>query len=242
MEVTPDGRTLLFMNIQNYVSSADDTGKSGQLYRYDDDTGYVECVSCTGKAGPQDGGIGGSYGIPFKMSADGSTVSFVTDVALTRTTSTPGSTSMNGTTACTRLVTDGESEFSAARVRCARTLGPLRRRPHAALRRGRRPITGNEVDHLTNAYAAVVGGPGFPPPNPPAHCVEDSCQGPLQAPPVLETQGSEKFSGPGNPVPNRGAQEQEAQASTSTGSGSKAVARRAMANTRPSGMAEVKRR
>ena len=26
----------------------------------------------------------------------------------------------------------------------------------------------------------------------------------MQAPPVLETQGSEKFSGPGNPVPNRG--------------------------------------
>ncbi len=204
MEVTPDGKTLIFMNIQNYVASADDTGGSGQLYRYDDDTGYVECVSCRGTAGPQDGGIGGSYGVPFKMSADGSTISFVTDVALTVDDINARVDVYEWHNGVTRLVTDGESEFSRIGSDAPGLWGLSEDGRTLLFGEGGVPITGNEIDHLTNAYAAVVGGPGFPPPNPPAHCVEDSCQGPLQAPPVLETQGSEKFSGPGNPVPNRG--------------------------------------
>ena len=46
--------------------------------------------------------------------------------------------------------------------------------------------------------------PDFPPPNPPAHCAEDACQGPLQPSPPLDFQGSSAFHGPGSPVPKRG--------------------------------------
>jgi hypothetical protein len=204
MEVTPDGKTLIFSNLESYAATADDTGEVGQLFRYDDNTGYVECVSCTGRAGPQSGGIGGSYGVPFKMSADGSTVAFATEVALSPDDINARVDVYEWHNGVTRLVTDGESEFSRLGSDAPGLWGLSTDGRTLLFGEGGVPITGNEVDHLTNAYAAVVGGPGFPPPNPPAHCVEDSCQGPLQPTPPLETQGSEKFSGPGNPTPHRG--------------------------------------
>ena len=58
-------------------------------------------------------------------------------------------------------------------------------------------LTGNERNHLNNGYAAVVGGPGFPPPNPPAHCVEDSCQGPAAALAAAQLPGQLRLPRPG---------------------------------------------
>ncbi len=45
-------------------------------------------------------------------------------------------------------------------------------------------LTGFEQDGLANLYDARIGG-GFAPPGPPAHCNEESCQGPLLAAPSL---------------------------------------------------------
>jgi hypothetical protein len=50
-------------------------------------------------------------------------------------------------------------------------------------------LTGFEHDGLRNLYVARVGG-GFIPPAPDPHCIEDACQGPLQAAPTLESAAS----------------------------------------------------
>ncbi len=63
-----------------------------------------------------------------------------------------------------------------------------------------RGLTGFEQDGLSNAYDARIGG-GFEPPTPPAHCNEESCQGPLLAAPALAFPNSLTFSGPGDLVP-----------------------------------------
>ena len=89
------------------------------------------------------------------------------------------------------------------RLRRPGPVGALRRRPHPHICGGRRADHGQRDRPPDQHIAAVVGGPGFRRP-PPAHCVEDSCQGPLQPPPDLETQGSEKFRGHDNPTPTRG--------------------------------------
>ena len=102
-----------------------------------------------------------------------------------------------------RLITDGEVEFGESSLRAPILWGASNDGRIVAFQAGAE-LTGNEGNHLTNGYAAVVGGPGFPPPNPPAHCVEDSCQGPLQPSPPLSFQGSSAFHGPGNPTPHRG--------------------------------------
>jgi Tol biopolymer transport system component len=213
--MTPDGKTIVFTDFRNHLASADLTGSnekdpfSGeaveryQLYRYSDRTGFVECVSCKGTAGPQEAGIGGSVGTLFKMSADGNTIAFLTDSKLDENDINGRVDVYEWHNGVTRLVTDGESEFSQLGTDSPGLWNLSKDGRTIIFGEGGVPITGNEIDHLTNAYAAVVGAHGFPPPNPPAHCVEDSCQGPLQPTPVLETQGSEKFRGQDNPVPHR---------------------------------------
>ena len=83
-------------------------------------------------------------------------------------------------------------------------MGCQRRRQDPRVPAATVALTGHETHKYGNVYAAVVGGPGFPAPNPPAHCAEDACQGPLQPSPPLDFQGSSAFHGPGSPVPSRG--------------------------------------
>ena len=126
-EMTADGDTIVFSRYENRVNSADLTGWNEvpeltgesdqyeplQVYRYSDRDGFVECVSCYGGPAPQSGGIsGGAMGTPFNSSDDGRT--------------SPSSPMRNSTeedinarldvyewhNGVTRLVTDGESEFS----------------------------------------------------------------------------------------------------------------------------------
>jgi len=175
-----------------------------QLYRYSDRDGFVECLSCYGGPEPQTGGISSIYGNSYSLSDDGRTVAFVTDTKLDEEDINARLDVYEWHNGVTRLVTDGESEFSRIGSDVPDLWGLSENGETLIFSEGGVPITGNELDHLANTYAAVVGGPGYPPPNPPAHCVEDSCQGPLQPPPDLDTQGSEKFRGQDNPTPERG--------------------------------------
>ena len=71
-QTTRDGNTFVFLsNLTG--TTADDTGlrltKFGeaannaiQVYRYDDETGYTECVSCQGTTEPATGGVSNGFG------------------------------------------------------------------------------------------------------------------------------------------------------------------------------------
>ena len=213
LETTPDGNILVFPSSYNGTTADDITPKGappsffasqdGQAYRYDDTTGSVECVSCPGRIGPVGGGIQGGFGRSFAVSADGQTVAYATTAPLVKEDINQSTDVYEWHNGVIRLITDGEVEFGESSLRAPIFWGASDDGRVVAFQAGAE-LTGNEANHLTNGYAAVVGGPGFPPPNPPAHCVEDSCQGPLQAPPPLNFQGSSAFQGPGSPVPNRG--------------------------------------
>jgi hypothetical protein len=209
-----DGSTVLFLSVA--AVTPDPTGwdertegstngyERDQLYLYRADKGYTECISCSGTKVPPDGGlVGGGLNPQFKISADGGTIAFVSSAALIPEDINQRPDVYEWHNGVLRLVTDGESEFSRSGSDSPWLWGLSDDGRTVVFAEGGVHITGNELDNYTNAYAAVVGGPWFPPETPPAHCTEDSCQGPLQPVPTIDTQGSEKFRGPGNPEVQR---------------------------------------
>jgi hypothetical protein len=199
--LTPDGRVLGIRSDRPLTS--DDPGMCPnvqgvlfpclQLYRYDDDDGSLECVSCK-----RQGATPHMTGAEFYLSRDGKTVAFTTSAPLV-----PGD--VNGRTdvyewyeGARRLVTDGVTKWST--VPRLSGMGNSGRDVFFTIA-SPTPLTGFEQDGLTNLYDARVGG-GFTAPAAPGHCVEDSCQGPLQAAPALTNPGSATYAGLGN-LPSR---------------------------------------
>jgi hypothetical protein len=201
LAMTPDGNTLVFPSNRT-GTTADNTGGHIQVFRYVDSTGYTECVSCSGTATPAESGLIGGFAKPYSVSADGSTIGYSTAGRLLPEDINKGTDVYEWHNGVTRLVTNGEVEFGETLLKSPLFWGSSRDGRVLAFQAGAE-LTGNERNHLNNGYAAVVGGPGFPPPNPPAHCTEDACQGPLQPSPPLDFQGSSAFHGPGNPPPKR---------------------------------------
>jgi hypothetical protein len=151
-----------------------------------------------------DGGVwGGVLNGSYALSDDGSTVGYSSTATLLPEDINQAADVYEWHNGRINLVTDGEVEFSDTYLSAPYFWGASTDGRTLVFQAGAE-LTGNERNHLNNAYAAVVGGPGFPPPNPPAHCTEDSCQGPLQPSPPLDFQGSSAFNGPGSPVPQRG--------------------------------------
>ena len=163
-----------------------------QLYRYNDRDGKVVCISCVR------GGVTSHAVFDAKMSGDGSTVAFSTAEALVPRDVNRSTDIYEWRNGAVRLITDGVTTFQA---------GAAIPRPTAVDRSGRDifftvdspGLTGYEQDGLTNLYDAREEG-GFPPPTPPVHCTEDSCQGSLLAAPLLALSNSLTFTGPGNLV------------------------------------------
>lgn len=170
-----------------------------QLYRYDDRTESLECVSCLaggttsfrigGQATPVPNGL-------FGMSSDGSTMAFVTPQPLV-------SGDINGTAdvyewsnGAQHLITDGVTKapigVSAPAVNAIDGDGA-----NILFTADEPGLTGFEQDGLANLYDARIGG-GFIPPTAPAHCIEESCQGPASPAPPFARAGSLDFSGAGN--------------------------------------------
>ena len=201
--VTPSGDTLVFLS-DNPHSSADPNGGTTQLYRYDRDSQRTACISCSGTSDPPVGGPDGDLNNasgkpnlhPFAVSADGRTIAFSTTASLLPK-------DVNGTRdvyewhdGALRLITDGISEIpdSSAGLPTVWGLSPDGRNLVFA-QRGR--LVGNESDALTNLFNARVGG-GTVLAAPPAPCVEDACQGPLQEVPAFATAASSSVVGPGS--------------------------------------------
>jgi hypothetical protein len=156
-----------------------------ELYRYDDRNGSLECISCR-----HDGETTGSV-IPvfkFAMSADGSTVAFITTESLVARDVNQGLDVYEWRNGTVHLISDGVRSFqlSFARPEVGGVDVNGRNIFFAVVAPG---LTGFEQDGLRNLYDARIDG-GFLPPTPPTHCSEESCQGPLQGAPALSAPAS----------------------------------------------------
>jgi WD40-like Beta Propeller Repeat len=210
MQMSEDGSQLIFKSTRPFMATADPTGWNGgnfegggaratQLYHYDDDTGIVECVSC---ADPPSGGLP-KWELFFvnnapAISADGQTIAFATDAKVLPEDINGRYDVYEWHNGLIRLVTDGESEFESGLGGIPRVWGLTPDGRSLIFSVGGVRLTGNELDTVSNVYDARVGSAGFPPQPPPAHCVEDSCQGSLTPAPGLAGTASSSFVGPGN--------------------------------------------
>jgi DNA-binding beta-propeller fold protein YncE len=202
--LSADGNVLLFKS--NKAPSGEQIASScgeqpcTELYRYDDADGSLECISCL-HGGTTTESVGGEDGfqsndVESDLTSDGGTVVFSTAQALL-------STDVNGRidiyewhNGALGLVTDGVTKFK--RGTAAPGLVGIDGNARDVFFTVAQPgLTGFEQDILANLYDARIGG-GFEPPTPPAHCIEDSCQGPLQPAPALNQPGSSSYSGLGN--------------------------------------------
>ncbi len=194
-DLTPDGSELLF-ETNDASLTADDTGNSLQLYLYDDDNRSMECVSCK-RSGYSTVGVGDPY-YPrsfAQLSADGSTIAFVTVARLVPEDVNNTGDIYEWRDGVLRLVTDGETKFP---IGLADTLPRgIDETGQSILFTAAARLTGFEQETTANVYVARIGG-GFTPKVPAQPCVEDSCQGPLQVPPGLPGAGSAGVDGGGN--------------------------------------------
>jgi hypothetical protein len=150
-----------------------------ELYRYDDRDGSLECISCrhegetTSTATPE---------FRFAMSADGSTVAFMTSEPLVARDVNQGLDAYEWRNGTVHLISDGVRSFqvSFSRPEVSGVDADGKNIFFAIVAPG---LTGFEQDGLRNLYDAKIDG-GFLPPSPPTHCTEDSCQGPLQNAPA----------------------------------------------------------
>jgi hypothetical protein len=161
-----------------------------ELYRYDDTDGSLECVSCL-----HDGVTvhpSGEGFVPFQLSPDGSMIAFETEEALLPRDVNRARDIYEWRNGKASLITDGLSEDADPALSTVSQDGS--NVFFSAVHPG---LTGFEQDGLRNIYDARTGG-GFVPPPPPAHCTEESCQGPLAEAPSLDPSASSIFSGRGN--------------------------------------------
>jgi hypothetical protein len=179
-------------------------GACRELYRYDDRDGSLECLSCahgvltTHSAGST---FYGPQPVHFKMSADGSTIAFATAERLVALDVNNDIDIYEWRDGSLRLITDGLTDFQTG-FAAPQVSGVDADGSDILFSVVEPGLTGFERDRLANVYDARVGG-GFVPPAPPAHCSEDSCQGPLSAPPSVGEPASAGFAGRGNVVEAR---------------------------------------
>jgi hypothetical protein len=207
-QASPDGNVLL-LRTNGAANLTDDavgdcptetgTEVCRQLYRYDDRDGSLECLSCV--RGGETSGVVASHSTAkrplFNMSKDGNTVAFVTTSPLVERDVNNRIDLYVWRNGVVHLLTDGITKFkdsplSAPQVRAVSASG--RDIFYSIVDAGR---TGFERDGLANLYDARIDG-GFVPPEPSAHCSEESCQGALLPAPEGVRAGSTAVHGLGN--------------------------------------------
>ncbi len=193
--ISADGTMLAFADASEPFYTADTIagdGNSRQIYLYDDREASLECVSCT-----RDGATTHPSGPRLEMSADGSTLAFISAEGLTPRDVNRTEDVYEWRGGVQRLITDGVSEYPAGLLSAPIVQGIDADGSNILFSVVDPDLTGYERDGVSNLYVARIGG-GFPRPTPAVHCDGDACQGPLVAPPVPGAAGSASFSGRGN--------------------------------------------
>ncbi len=207
--LTPDGSAAVFRTEERLTDDAvaaqcptsiyqDGPHTCTEIYYYDEENGSIECLSCVPDGVTrQDAGF---YG--FEVSDDGDTVAFETPEQLLPSDVNGGSDIYQWHHGKLGLITDGVTKFPGGDPSGGPSFGAPTVRGVSA--NGRdiffslvAPLTGFELDGLSNLYDARIGG-GFPPRTSPMHCDGDSCQGPLEVSPASVRSASSTFFGNGN--------------------------------------------
>jgi hypothetical protein len=211
--MSSDGLTLAFSSNRadlNPLGGLSDNGGGTQYYRYDDRDRSLVCVSC-----PQDGSKPSAQALTTLQSAqsgadhlnnralskDGSTLAFLTPVALVgadQNTPRSGQSPSGGDDVYEWrdgrqvLVTDGLTDWhiSPAMMGVSADGSDVYFTAAAAL-------TPDAPDALIRLYDARIGG-GFHFPKPPPPCPLEVCQGVPKGAPEEQEPASGNFSGPGN--------------------------------------------
>jgi hypothetical protein len=204
--VTDDGRFLVFPSAQDNTAQA--TGGTTQLYRYDSVAGTTTCVSCPPDGAPVDTAIepyGNGYGIfatfpfttPNSVTDDGDVV-FTTAAALSPR-------DVNGKDDVYEWrAGEGVALVSGGTDPAGAQLGDVSRDGTDVFFTTRDALLRADDDDDADLYDARRGG-GFPdeaPPKGAGDCVGDGCQG---APPVtapLPSVATVTFAGPGDATPD----------------------------------------
>lgn len=198
--LTPDGKVLAFMTSTKPTSDQIAAGcNCSELYRYDAVQDSLECVSCSALGVTSYSALTYAHGLV--VSDDGSTIAFLTEQPLSPRDINTAPDIYEWHDGVQQLITDGvrkfpsSGNFSTPEVRGIDATGS--NILFSVVDPG---LTGFEQDELSNIYVARVGG-GFPLPPPPVHCEQESCQGPLQAPPPQADLSSAVYAGAGNLTP-----------------------------------------
>ncbi|HYJ22292.1 MAG TPA: hypothetical protein VEW07_09750, partial [Solirubrobacterales bacterium] len=205
---TPSGNALVFLSEENGITS-DANGGEPQYYRYSEEDDSLECLSCSPpgvkSVMPQEPerprtafAFGPTSADSYRLSGDGSMYAFNTDAALLPEDANGGPDIYEWRTGKLRLITDGEGEYGG-RVSVPLELNGISPDGRDILFRVSARLTGFEHDEVGQLFDARLGG-GFAPPNPPAACAEDACQGPLESAPAVLQPGSAALVGPGDAV------------------------------------------
>jgi hypothetical protein len=194
-ELSADGEVLLFSAAPAPSLSADlvAKGASGELYRYDARDESLECVSCARD------GITSYTGLAAHMSADGSTVAFVTEQALLSRDINNGKDVYEWRGGRLGLISDGATRFPAVGASEPTVRAVDANGSNVFFTLPEPGLTGYEHDGFSNLYDARIGG-GFPRPLPEEACdvLSDKCQDPLQQAPFTTLPGSALILGSGN--------------------------------------------
>jgi len=175
-------------------------GACQEIFRYEDSTESLECLSCdpSGTTQRSAGGGAGQSSTSVRQSADGRTAAFVTTEPLLEDDINNGPDVYEWRNGVVRLLSDGETSFTADGLFTPpRIYGIDAAGDNIFFTLVDDELTGYEQDGFANLYDARIGG-GFPRPQAPQHCSEESCQGALQSPPAAAAAGSTSFSGAGN--------------------------------------------
>jgi hypothetical protein len=169
------------------------------LFRYEDSTNSLECLSCL------PGGVttihAGQTNAIAALSSDGRTVAFVTFERLLPEDINNAADVYEWHNGALQLVTDGETAYSSNGIGSAPRVYGMGDDGRDIFFTVVQPgLTGYEHDRVANLYDARIGG-GFPRPIEAPHCSEESCQGPLVAPPPELRTGSSGLNGAGNEAP-----------------------------------------
>lgn len=200
-----DGHLLLFVSTAAILP--EDIDSSSDLYRYDQESEQLQCLSCIG-TGEFDVTIP-SYellGLPGResgarpASADGSTVIFATKEGLVDEDLNGANDVYLWRDGSLGLLSAGSGENGITALPESASIG-ISPDGRDVFFLTAAPLIGADDNNARDIYDARVGG-GFTEPATPARCASaDGCQGVQSQPSAgTETAGSDSFSGPGNRV------------------------------------------
>ncbi len=203
---TPDGNVFIFASRLSGITPDRNDGNFQQWYRYQVDTKSLECMTCPppGETPRMVITTAGFANLPetvtlqYPISDDGRTFIFSSSTPYVHRDVNQGLDLYEWHDGRLRLLSDGLSEYeNEADVSRPYPLGISSDGVDILFSSGLK-LTGHEIEEAPQLYVARTGGGFPPPPAAPAHCVEDSCQGPLVSPPNNAGAASATFSGPGN--------------------------------------------